>query len=529
MKQPETIHRVHIKPIGVVIGLLFLIVSLIIPPLETFHRIAQALIAEQHVAVAADELARSMQTVAALMILMVAWWITETLPLSITALLPLIILPGLHVFGFVRGEITQLDLSHVVVNYASPVVMLFFGGFLLAASMRKWHLDRRLTLWVLTRGTLAESSYATLFAIMALTAFMSMWISNTATCAMMLPLSLGILAYVGAKPGESNYGKALMLGIAWAASVGGVGTLIGTPPNGIAVGVLNSAFANDPNFQRITFLDWMKFGIPYVVLFLPIVWFLLIKVFPPEVRSFEGGKERLQRDLQSLGVMTSGEKGSIAVFLFAVILWIGLPFRELLLPEFIIKNIQWLDEYTTGLFAGMLLFIVPSGVNEQKTLLHWRDLRYVEWGTLAIVGGGIALSDAMFKTGFASWTATSFVSLLGSPSTLVMMFGIVFLIDFLTEVATNSAIISMMAPVVISIAKATGENPVALTIAAAIASSMAFMLPVATPPNALVYGTGYIRVKDMVKAGIFLEIIGWLFTIGILTLFGWLIFGVFEL
>jgi sodium-dependent dicarboxylate transporter 2/3/5 len=364
---------------------------------------------------------------------------------------------------------------------------------------------------------------------MTVTAFLSMWISNTATCAMMLPLSLGLLGYIGAEPGKSRYGTSLMLGIAWAASIGGVGSLIGTPPNGIAVGVLNAHFAHDPSYHRITFLDWMTFGVPLVVCFLPVAWLVLIKLFPPEVNAFEGGKKRLLDEFHRLGKFSRGEKGSVAVFSLAVVLWLTLPFRAELLPAGILSHIEWLDEYTTGLIAGLLLFIIPVRIRERTFLLHWKDLRNVEWGALAIVGGGIALSDAMFKTGFASWIATSFISMVGSPSTVVMMFAVVFFIDFLTEIATNSAVISMMAPVVISIAQRTGENPVALAVAAAIASSMAFMLPVATPPNAIVYGTGYVKMKDMMRAGIVLDILGWLLAIGVLLVFGWMIFGVFSL
>lgn len=516
-----------LRGIGAVLGSTLFLVFAILPPFDTFVAGARTF-AHGHSAHDIMALARSMQTVAGTTLLMVIWWITEATKLSSTALMPILIFPLLSVTGVHKDEMYVFGLLNTLRNYVSPVVMLFFGGFLLAGAMRRWKLDRRLTLWILTRGRLADNSRTTLFGMMAVTAFCSMWISNTATCAMMLPLSVGILTYMGAKPGESNYGKALMLGIAWAASVGGMGTLIGTPPNGIAVGILNTAMANDATYERITFLDWMKFGVPYVVLFLPVIWLVLLKVFPPEVSGFEGGKKRLLEEYHSLGPMSGGEKGSIAVFLTAVFLWLTLPFREELLPAYILPRIRWLDEYTTGLIAGTALFVIP--VTREKTfLLRLKDFRYVEWGALAIVGGGIALSDGMFRTGFASWLASSFTALFGSPSTLVMMFAVVLFIDFLTEVATNSAVISMMAPAVIAIAQSTGENPVALTIAAALASSMAFMLPVATPPNALVYGTGYLRIRDMIKAGFILDMIGWLFTVGILVLFGWLLFGVFAL
>lgn len=520
----------NLRRVGLIIGLLCFLVLAALPTLESFHEVARRFLAEHGLPqLDASPYARSLQIVAGLMLWMVIWWMTEAIPLPLTALLPVVVLPALQIVGLSKNGAFEFSLVATARHYASPVVLLFFGGFLLAAAMRRWRLDRRMTLWMLTRGHLADSSRATLFGIMAVSAFLSMWISNTATCAMMLPLSLGILGYIGAEPGRSRYGTALMLGIAWAASIGGVGTLIGTPPNGIAVGVLNDFFAQDPSYHRITFLDWITFGLPLVATFLPVAWLVLIKLFPPEVSAFEGGKERLIDELRRLGKMTAGEKGTIAVFLTAVAFWLGLPFREQILPDAMLPHIRWLDEYTTGLLAGLSLFVIPVSLRERVFLLHWRDLRNVEWGALAIVGGGIALSDAMFKTGFASWIASSFIALIGSPPTVVMMLAIVFFIDFLTEIATNSAVITMMAPVVISIAQRAGENPIALTVAAAIASSLAFMLPVATPPNAIVYGTGYVRMSDMIKAGIVLDIVGWLLAVGVLVLFGGVIFGVFGL
>jgi sodium-dependent dicarboxylate transporter 2/3/5 len=206
-----------------------------------------------------------------------------------------------------------------------------------------------------------------------------------------------------------------------------------------------------------------------------------------------------------------------------------LPFRADLFPASLLTSLSWLDEYSVGILAGVLLFIIPVDFVQGEFLLHWRDSAFVEWGILILFGGGIALSDAIFKTGFGMWIATSFVGVFGSPSTLLMMFVVVFLVDFLTEITSNTAVTSMMVPIVISIAARTGENPVALAIAAALAASMAFMLPVATPPNALVYATGHIRLKDMVRAGLILDLLGWLFTIGVLVVFACLVFGVVTL
>jgi sodium-dependent dicarboxylate transporter 2/3/5 len=414
----------------------------------------------------------------------------------------------------------------VVANYANPVIYLFLGGFLIAAAMQKWKLDRRLTLWLLTRGRISADARTILLGVMAVTAFLSMWISNTATTAMMLPLGVGILASLGCQPGESKFATALMLGIAWSASIGGMGTIIGTPPNGIALGILNATFADDPAYHRITFLDWLKIGVPYVALFIPVAWFVLLRMFPPDVRSAGGGVQQLRSEYQSLSPLSRGEKGTIAIFLLAAFLWIVMPFREHIFPSAVAEHLAWLDEYAIGILAGVLLFFIPVNLAEGTFVLDWHDSRFVEWGTLILFGGGIALSDAMFKSGLASWIAYTFIGILGTPSTLVMIFAVVLLVDFLTEITSNTAVTTIMVPIVISVARTAGENPVTLAIATALAASMAFMLPVATPPNALVYATGRIRLMDMVKAGLILDVLGWLFTVGVLVVFGWWLFDV---
>ncbi|MBI3585744.1 MAG: DASS family sodium-coupled anion symporter [Ignavibacteriales bacterium] len=516
------------KTIGLILGALCFILILVLPTFETFLSSSEQFILQHQLNISASQLAGSMQAVFALLALMVIWWITEAIPLPATALLPAVLLPLFHIIGVQGTTITEFTFKNVLLNYSNPVIFLFLGGFLIAAAMQKWKLDQRLTLWMLTRGSLANNSHLIVLGMMAVTAFLSMWISNTATAAMMLPLGLGILSLMGLRPGESRFGTALMLGIAWAASIGGVGTIIGTPPNGIALGILNTTFATDPSYHRITFLDWMAFGIPYVIIFIPVAWFILLKLHPPEITTVSGGKEKLLSERAALGPMNIGEQLTIVMFLFAVVLWISNPFWDFLLPSSLAIRLSWIDEYAIGLLVGTLLFIIPVDIKKGVFVLDWRDTKFVDWGTLILFGGGIALSDAMFKTGLASWIATSFVALLGTPSTLAMMFAVVFLIDFLTEVTSNTAVTSMIVPVVISIAVRTGENPITLSIAAAIAASMAFMLPVATPPNALVYATGYIRLKDMVKAGFVLDIVGWLLTVGILIVFGSWIFGVIK-
>jgi len=523
MKSPFTL-----KPLGFLFGFSFFIVILILPTFSTFIKAAQHIVQANKATIDAAVLASSMQSVFALFLLMVIWWISEAVPLPITALLPAVVLPFLHVVGVSGKAVFEFTIKNVLVNYANPVIYLFLGGFLIAAAMQKWRLDRRLTLWLLTRGNFADDSKSILLGMMSVSAFLSMWISNTATTAMMLPLGLGILHLMNLKPGESRFGTALMLGIAWGASIGGVGTIIGTPPNGIALGILNSTFAEDTTYQRITFFDWMKFGVPYVVLMIPLAWKILLKLNPPEINSLPGGKERLQHERSDLGTVNRGEKLTIAAFLLAVILWLTNPFWNILLPEFLVEKISWIDEYSIGLLAGTLCFLLPVNFRKGEFLLNWHDTKFVDWGTLILFGGGIALSDAMFKTGLASWIATSFVSVLGTPSTFVMMIAVVLLVDFLTEVTSNTAVTGMIVPIVISIAQTTDENPVTLAVAAAVAASMAFMLPVATPPNALVYGTGYIKLKDMIRNGFMLDILGWLLTLGVLYFIAGQLFGVLK-
>ncbi len=505
------------KTIGFFLGLTAFLVVILLPPPTAFEAAAEKFLSNGPASITPDQLAYAMKVVLALLLLMITWWITEAIPLPATALLPPVILPWFHLSGIQGDQPYDLTFKSILANYANPVIYLFLGGFLIAGAMQKWRLDRRFTLWLLTRGTLANDSRSVLLSLMAVTALLSMWISNTATAAMMLPLGLGILSLMGSSPGTSRYGTAVMLGIAWAASIGGVGTIIGTPPNGIGLGILNSAFAQDPTYHRITFLEWMTFGVPYAIIFVPIAWFLLLRFYPPESIAVPGGKARLLGEKAELGSITQPERRTIGVFVFAVVLWLSNPFWPQILPESLAAQLGWIDEYLIGLFVGTLLFIIPVSLRKASFLLEWQDIRYVDWGTLLLFGGGIALSDAMFKSGLASWLAISFVELFGSPSTLVLLFLIVIFVDLLTEVTSNTAVTSMAIPIIISIAQRLGHDPILLALGATIAASMAFMLPVATPPNALVFGTGYVRIKQMVRAGFALDIIGAILTTLIVT------------
>lgn len=511
------------RTIGLFLGLTLFIGVLVLPVPDAFTTLAHDALGPAAKLADVAELAAGTRAALALVLLMVIWWLTEAVPLPVTALLPGVVLPVLHVCGSDAGKLYLFTPKSTFANYASPVIFLFLGGFLIAGAMGKWGLDRRFTLWILTRGNLADHSGGILLGVMAATAFLSMWVSNTATAAMMLPLALGILTRAGIQPSRSPYGTSLLLGVAWAASIGGVGTLIGTPPNGIAVSILAGAGIPHPDF-----LGWMKIGVPFVLLTIPLAWLILRFFFPPEIRSIPGGKAALQAERRELGHWSAGEKATMAVFLLAVFLWISNPLLELLLPGATVRRLTGLDEYTIALLAALLLFVIPVHWRRREFTLDWSDTRTVDWGTLLLFGGGIALSEAIFRTGLAGWIASTFIGLVGHPSTLVLTFMIVFLMDFLTEVTSNTAVTSMMVPIIIVIARGSGDDPATLSIAAAVATSMAFMLPVATPPNALVYGTGRVSITDMIKAGFFLDIAGWLMTVGILYVFGDLVFGVLK-
>ncbi|MEP0822211.1 MAG: DASS family sodium-coupled anion symporter [Ignavibacterium sp.] len=517
------------KFIGFFAGLAAFVALHVLPVFPPFLDAARDALAQSGLlSPSAETLARSTQSVLALLLLMVSWWITDAVPLPATALLPLVALPWFHTVGWQDGGIVQFDLRSVAHHYANPVIFLFMGGFLLAGAMQKWKLDRRLTLWFLTRGSIANDARTMLLGIMVITAFLSMWVSNTATAAMMLPLGLGILTLLHAHPGSSRFGTALMLGIAWAASIGGAGTIIGTPPNGIALGILNATFGDDPAYRAINFLEWMTFGVPFVLVSIPLAWWILLKMNPPEFTVIPGGKERMVAEQASLGPPSKGELRTAAVFVFVVLLWITNPFWPDLLPSMLAQALGWIDEYAIGIAAGFVLFIVPVDLRSWTFVLDWRDSRSVEWGTLLLFGGGIALSDAMFRTGLAGLLASSFVGIFGSPGTLGLLILVVILVDFLTEITSNTAVTSMMIPVIISVAMTSGADPVTLSVGAALASSMAFMLPVATPPNALVYGTGYVSIVSMMRSGILLDIAGWVVTVAILVLVADKAFGILS-
>ncbi|HHN81547.1 MAG TPA: DASS family sodium-coupled anion symporter [Methanomicrobia archaeon] len=449
---------------------------------------------------------RAQMRVLALALLMAIWWITEAVPVPLTALLPMVLLPMLCVCNFryavYPGYFSAFE------QYAHYLIFLFLGGFVIAAAMRRWGLDKRISLTILSIFGTKPSRIVLGF--MVSTAFLSMWISNTATTALMMPVALAVLTQAKVRPGESGFGLGLMLSIAYAASIGGIGTLIGTPPNGIAAGFI-SQFVG----KEVTFASWMRIGLPLVVIFLPIAWRYILWRCPPETTELEGGKNVIKDNLGKLGALSRGEKNTLVVFLITAVLWatrssiiIGDTTIIIGWSTWFGGYFSWVHDSTVSILAVILLFLLPVNFRSATFTIDWKSVeKYVPWGTLLLFGGGLTLGQAVANTGMASWVA-SYLTMLSSVPIIVLLLAIVALSALLSEVTSNTGTASMLMPVMFALGTAMGRDPSAFMITAAVATSLVFMLPVATPPNAIVFGTGYVKIDKMAKTGIFLDMIG---------------------
>ncbi|APU23989.1 anion transporter [Actinoalloteichus sp. GBA129-24] len=441
-----------------------------------------------------DSLPVEGRATAAIALLMAIWWMTEAIPIPATALLPLVLFPILNV----------APLADVAPPYANDIIFLFMGGFMLALAMQRWNLHKRIALrTVLVVGTSPKMLIA---GFMIATGFVSMWVSNTATAVMMLPIGLSVLVLtkqLGDGKGDPNFGTALMLGIAYAASIGSLGTIIGTPPNTLLVGYLA-----DNHDISIGFGQWMLFGVPIAVVFLFLAWLVLTRfIYPPKLRELPGGRELIQQQLDELGPLSRGEKLTLGVFVFAALSWIGVPL--LADVESVAATLPWLANISDGVIAmvvAILLFLLPVEPRTGTNVLDWETAKELPWGILLLFGGGLSLSGQFTATGLSTWIGER-VTALGVLPLILLIALVAVLVLFLTELTSNTATAATFLPILGGVAIGLGLDPMVLAIPVALAATSAFMLPVATPPNAIAYGSGYVAIGQMVRAGIWLNII----------------------
>ncbi len=419
---------------------------------------------------------------------MVTWWITETVSISVTALLPLVLFPLLKI----------MPIAEVGANYGSPIIFLFFGGFVLALALEKVNLHKRIALNIIRlTGTTPDK---VVLGFMIATGLMSMWISNTASTVVMLPIALSVIRLLiddedGFTKDDQNFALSVMLGIAFSANAGGIATVIGTPPNSVLIGLLE----NEYNIE-ISFLKWMTFGLPFSIVMITIIYFVLVKwMFPNKNIKFTASREVIDCELKKLGALTLKEKRVLLIFGVTVFLWI---FRTLINKY--IPNLA-LSDTIISMSAAIALFAIPFKLKEGDFIIKWNDTQKLAWGILILFGGGLALAKGMSASGLVDVVTEAIKS--GNFSIFFTVSLLIILMLFMTELMSNVALVAVLAPVVAGIAIGLEVPILYVLIPVTMASSCAFMLPMATPPNAIVFASGYIKVNQMVRAGVVLNVI----------------------
>ena len=432
-------------------------------------------------------------------LLMAIWWITEALPISATALVPLALFPMLGI----------LDADKTAENYGHSYVLMLLGGFFIAKAIEMQNLHKRIAL--LTIKTIGSNRQKVILSFMIATAFLSMWIANVAVVLLMLPIATAIITKEEETDEQnSRFGLALMLAIAYAASVGGTATLIGTPPNLVFAGIIKSLY---PKAPEISFFQWMLIGVPMVIVLLPFTWLYLLKYFKIKGK-FSGSHDIVERELKALGSMTKAEMRVLMVFIFTALGWVfrkDFNFGSFELPGW--ASLMGIDEYvhdsTVAIIAALALFIPPTGNKEkdkQHYLLDWKSAESVPWGVVIIVGGGYAIANGFAETGLALWLGNQITFVEGMSAFLVLLI-VVFFITFLTEVNSNTATANIFLPVLATVAVVNQTNPLLLMIPATFACSCAFCLPSGTGTNAVIFGSGRVTIPEMAKAGLWMNFI----------------------
>jgi solute carrier family 13 (sodium-dependent dicarboxylate transporter), member 2/3/5 len=421
-------------------------------------------------------------SVVALALLMATWWITEALPIAATALLPLILVPVLDL-----GDITD-----AATPYANPVIFLLMGGMLIALAVERHGLHARLALTILR---VAPARPAGIIAgVMLASAFMSMWVSNTSTALLMFPIGLSIIQLVGA--GRGDFGAALMLGIGYSTLLGGLGTLVGTVPNALTVGFLDQTFSDRPSF-----VEWMRVGVPLALVLLPAAWFILTRVaFKVPSAPIEGWHKRVAEKAKGLGPMSRAEISIAIVFLLVASLWLSLPLLSRI-PGFL------LDETGIAILGAMLTFVIPTNLRRGEFLMDWATALRLPWGLLILFGGGLSLAAAIQRSGLAEWGAAR-LGELGPLSIIVLILVLTVVAVFASEIMSNTATAAILLPIAGSMALALGRDAWLLAFPIGFGASCAFMMPVGTPSNAIVYGSGLFTLGRMARVGLIMNLVG---------------------
>jgi sodium-dependent dicarboxylate transporter 2/3/5 len=477
-------------------------------------------------------LSESARRVAAIAVLMATWWLAEAIPLAATALIPVAVMPLLGI----------ASLPRIAAPYASDIIFLFAGGLLLGMAMERWGLHRRIALitisFVGTRPTMLVGGF------MLATAILSLWVSNTATAVMMTPIALSVITLVFSRLGTGaemlaegnalhaidpaapgrNFAVCLLLGVAYAASIGGVGTLIGTPPNALLAG-----FARREGFE-ITFVRWLWVGIPFVAVFLPVAWLLMTRVLVPiRITEIPGGSDFIRVERGRLGPMSPGEWATFTIFCLAAVLWVREPILAILGEMFSLKGTPLalvadrLTDAGVSVMAGLALFIVPVSLRRSEFVLDWHHASRLPFEILVLFGGGLALAAAISETGLDAFIGSLFGALSGFHPLLIVLI-VSSVVIFLTELTSNTAVAATFLPILHSAAPEIGVHPLLLLIPATIAASWGFMLPMGTPPNAIAFATGQVTIPLMARTGFWLNAAG-IIVISLMTYFfaGWLL------
>ena len=432
---------------------------------------------------APDGLSQDGWVTAAIALFMVTWWISEAVPIPATSLLPLVLFP---LFG---GGTMQ----EAAEPYANPLIFLFMGGLMIATAMVRWNLHKRIALYIIRR--VGTSPQALILGFMLATAFLSMWVSNTATAVMMLPVALSVVTLAEQGTEErmhKRFAVVLLLCVAYGANIGGMGTLVGTPPNAF----MAAFFESEYGFQ-ISFARWLVVGLPIVGIGLPLTYFALTKVvYPFEIGNIIGSQGLIDQEIQKMGPISRGERLTAIVFASTAVLWVTRPLLAPVIPG--------LTDAGIAMMGGLVLFVLPVDLRRGVFVHTWKAANELPWGTLLLFGGGLSLAAAMSRTGLAEWIGNSmgFVDLL--PVVLIILV-VTAVIVFLTELTSNIATTATFLPLLAALAIGAGENPLLLAIPAVLAASCAFMLPVATPPNAIIYGSERVTIPEMARAGLVLN------------------------